>query len=100
MNHMIADKVNELLDGQKDAYPPDEPRFYSREQAAAIIHAALWGYGVRASSTAGAYAGSNMFEALGLKWWTFDEADAARHQALAQQIMREKALNQQLKQEG
>lgn len=100
LNHMIADKVNELLDSQKDAYPPEEPRFYSREQAAAIIHAALWGYSARASSTAGAYAGSNLFDALGLKWWTFDEADAARHQALAQQIMREKFSQSSALREG
>lgn len=90
LNSMIADKVNELLDAQKDAYPEGVERFYSREQAAAIIHAAIWGHSVRSDSTAGAYAGSNMFDALGLKWWTFDEADAARHRDLAQQIMREK----------
>lgn len=65
MNHMIADKVAALLDEQKDAYPPEVKRFYSREQTLAIIHAALWGHAVREDSTAGAYAGSAMFDALG-----------------------------------
>lgn len=82
MNHMIADKVNALLDEQKDVYPPEVKRFYSREQAAAIIHAVLWGYGVREDSTAGCYAGTNLFDALGLKWWTFTEEDAAAHRDL------------------
>jgi hypothetical protein len=90
LNHIAADKVSALLDEHKDTYPPDEPRFYSREQAAAIIHAALWGYSVRADSTAGCYAGTNMFEALGLKWWTFDEDDALAHRELAQKRMRAK----------
>lgn len=77
LNHIIADKVTELLDGAKDNYPPEVKRFYSREQAASIIHAALWGYGVREDSTAGAYAASNLFEAIGIKWWTFDDDEAA-----------------------
>jgi hypothetical protein len=61
LNHEIADSVNELLDARKDDYPPEVARFFSREQAAAIIHAALWGYGVRADSTAGVYAGMSLF---------------------------------------
>lgn len=85
LNHMIADKVNALLDEQKDAYPPEVKRFYSREQAAAIIHAVLWGHAVREDSTAACYAATNLFDALGLKNWTFDEEESAifnraRHQ--------------------
>lgn len=79
LNHLVADKVNELLDANA-TYGPEVERFYSRNQAAAIIHAALWGYGVRSDSTAGAYAAMNMFEALGIKAWSFDaeEAEAIR----------------------
>lgn len=73
---MIADKVNALLDEQKDAYPPEVKRFYSREQAAAIIHAVLWGYACRDDSTAGCYAANNLFDALGLKNWTFDDEES------------------------
>ncbi|EIM25699.1 hypothetical protein [Microvirga lotononidis] len=77
LNHMIADKVNELLDTQKDSYGPEEERFYSREVAASIIHAAVWGYSCRSSSTAGVYAATNLLNALGLKFWSFDDEEAA-----------------------
>jgi hypothetical protein len=90
LNHMIADKVNELLDGQKDSYPPEVKRFYSREQAAAIIHAVLWGHASREDSTAACYAAMNLFDALGLKQWTFDEDEAAAFQELRQKRLREK----------
>jgi hypothetical protein len=76
-----ADKVNDLLDLSKDTYPPEEERFFSREQALAIINAALLGYSVRADSTAGAYAAMNLYGALGLKGWTFDDTEAAALQA-------------------
>lgn len=75
-NHMIAGEVEKLLDADKDAYPPEVKRFFSREQALAIIHAAMWGYGVREDSTAGAYAALNLYNALGLKGWTFDQEEA------------------------
>ena len=78
LNTTIADKVSELLDEHKDAYPPDVPRFFSREQALSIIHAAIWGYAVREDSTAGCYAADNLYNALGLKGWTFDESVAKR----------------------
>ena len=91
LNHMAADKVNELLDAHKDDYPPDVDRFFSREKAAAIIHAALWGYAVRSDSTAGCYAGSNLFDALGLKWWTLDDVEGAACQALVNKIREDKA---------
>jgi len=90
MNHMIFEKVNALLDEQKDAYPPDVRRFYTRDQAATIIHAVLWGHGVREDSTAGCYAADNLFTALGLKWWTFNEDDAKQHQELAQRLRTER----------
>lgn len=76
LNHMIADKVEALLKEQDAAYGPEVRRFYSREQAASIIHAVLWGYGVRDDSTAGVYAAHNLFTALGLKWQCFDEQSA------------------------
>ena len=94
LNGMIAEKVNALLDELKDEYPPSERRWYSREQAASIIHAALWGHSVRDGSTAGCYAADNMFKALGLKWWTFDEEHAKQHQELAQRLMIEKHSSQ------
>jgi hypothetical protein len=82
LNHMIAGKVTELLDAHKDDYPPEVRRLYSREQALSIIHAAIWGYACRADSSAAAYAGSHMFEALGLKGWTWDESVASALQLI------------------
>ena len=90
LNMMAAEKVKALLDEYKNEYPPEEPRFYTREQAEAIIHAVLWGHASRSSSTAGCYAADNLFKALGLKWWTFDEEHAVHHQALAQKLLAEK----------
>ena len=82
MNHRIADQIEALLDTQKDAYPSDVARFYSRDTAAALIHAAIWGYSVRADSTAGVYAAGNIFEALGLKAWSFDAEEAKEFHTL------------------
>lgn len=76
LNHMIAEKVNALLDEQKDAYPPHVKRFFSREKTAAVIHAALWAHAVREDSTAGAYAFMALTEALDLKNWCFDQEEA------------------------
>lgn len=90
MNHMIADKVETLLDEKREAYPPDVVRFFSREKALSIIHAAIWGYSVREDSTAGAYAFMNLMHALGIKQWTFDADEAAQFQALREKINREK----------
>lgn len=89
MNHRIAEQVDALLDTQKDAYPPDVARFYSRDTAAALIHAAIWGYSVRADSTAGVYAAENLFEALGLKAWSFDAEEAKEFQALRHKRQRD-----------
>jgi hypothetical protein len=93
MNHMIADKVGALLDEQKDVYGPEVERFFSREKAAAIIHAAIWGYGVRADSTAGAYAAMNLFDALGLKGWTFDQQEADALERFRQERCSRRAAN-------
>ncbi|MDR3488782.1 MAG: hypothetical protein P4M05_28255 [Bradyrhizobium sp.] len=76
LNHMVADKVEALIKEQDDVYGPEVKRFYPTSVAKAIIHAALWGYGVRDDSTAGSYAGSALFDALGLKGWTFDQEEA------------------------
>lgn len=103
LNHMIADKVNDLLDTQKDAYGPEETRFFSRETAAAIIHAAVWAHGCRESSTAAVYAASNLFNALGLKGWTFDEDEAAALQEFRRkraQEARERLAAQKPDQQG
>lgn len=81
LNHQAADDVSALLDRHAETYGPDVARFYSREQALAIIHAALWGYAVRSESTAGAYAADAMFRALGLATWSFDPQDAPILQA-------------------
>ena len=78
MNHMAAEKVAAILSEAGDSYGPDVPRAMPRKMAEAVIHAALWAHGSRSGSTAGAYAFGNLFDALGLKGWTFreDEAEA------------------------
>jgi len=73
----VADMIEALLDTHDHLYPPGVPRFYSREKARAIIKAALWAYSARSDSTAGAYAAIDLFTALGLKDWTFEEEEAA-----------------------
>ena len=76
LNEMLADKVNALLDECRKLGTRDQP-FYSREQASAIIHAVLWGHGSRSDSTAAVYAAQSLFDALGLKDWTFSEEESA-----------------------
>jgi hypothetical protein len=91
MNQIIAEKVEELLDASGGAnYGPEVGRFYSREQAAAIIHAALLGYGARAGSTAGAYAAANLFDTIGLKFWCFDKDEAEACSALCMKLRHER----------
>lgn len=65
-NYESATKVEELLDEDHDRYPPDVERGLSRETALAVIHAAIWAYGVRADSFAAGYALRNLDLALGL----------------------------------
>ncbi len=83
LNHFMVDDVKALLDKGEEpggSYRDDE-RFFSREQAEKLIHAVLWAHGCRRDSTAGAYAAFNLYEALGLKNWTFDTVEAdALHQ--------------------
>lgn len=86
MSDRIAEKVDELLEAVAAQYGPEVERFYSREQAAAIIHAALLGYSVRAGSTAGGYAAINLFEAIGLKFWSFDKDEAEACSALCMKL--------------
>lgn len=76
LNVLVADKVNALLDDPhvRDNLPDDQ-RGFTREQATAIIHAALWAYAARAGSTAEAYARMGLFEAIGLKTWSFKEPE-------------------------
>lgn len=93
MNHMIAEKVAALVDEQKDGYPPTVVRFFTREKALGIIHAALWGHGVREDSTAGCYAFMNLMEVLGIKSWTFDEDEAAEFRVVRERLQREKYAN-------
>lgn len=78
LNHTMAEKIGAIVDEVGGSYAPDVPRALDRAQALAVIHAAAWAHGVRSDSTAGAYAMMNLFEALGLKGWTFqaDEAEA------------------------
>jgi hypothetical protein len=85
LNMMLADKVNALLDEVEDGYPLDVERGCSREKAAAIIHAALWCRSSRADATAAAYATMALFEAIGIKCWTFDEEEAAEMRAVQEQ---------------
>jgi hypothetical protein len=98
-NHLVADKVNALLDEDKDAYPPEVVRFFPKDKALSIIHAAIWGYGVREDSTAGCYAFMNLMEALGIKCWTFDADEAEQFRAIREKLHREKyaALDAQTK---
>jgi hypothetical protein len=74
-NILAAEEVEKLIAAKDDEYPPEIERFFDRGKALAIVHAALWGYGCRADSTAGAYAFMNLMEALGIKAWSFDEED-------------------------
>lgn len=76
LNVLVADKVNALLDDPhvRDNLPDDQ-RGFTREQATAIIHAALWAYAARAGSTAEAYARMGLFEAIRLKTWSFKEPE-------------------------
>lgn len=78
LHYHTHDPVIALLDAvdAMGTSAPDDDRFYSREKAAALIQAVLWAYGSRKSSTAGAMAAMEMFHALGLKTWTFDEKEA------------------------
>jgi hypothetical protein len=71
-------RIAALLDELEKRHPlADLDRFYSRAQTESIISAALWGHCIRSDSTAGAYVGDRMFKALELKFWTFDEREAA-----------------------
>jgi hypothetical protein len=76
LNVMLADKVTALLDDPHvRVNVEDEHRGFTRDQASAIIHAALWAYSARAGSTAEAYARMSLFDAIGLKSWSFKEGD-------------------------
>lgn len=74
-NYMITEDVEKLVASKDDVYEPGIERAFSREQALSIIHAAIWGYGCRAGTTAGAYAFMNLMEALGIKAWSFEAED-------------------------
>lgn len=78
LNVMLADDVERLLDNEMLRQDPDDDRRFSRDQARAIIHAALWAYSARADSMAAAYAFLSLMEAIGIKGWAFedDEVDA------------------------
>lgn len=77
MNHIIAEKVDSLVEGQTKSYAPEVERSMSREICLSVIHAALWAHGARGDSMAGAYAHLNLYNALGLKGWTFDDEEQA-----------------------
>jgi hypothetical protein len=76
LNVLVADKVNALLDDPhvRDNLSDDQ-RGFTRDQAEAVIHAAVWAYSARAGSTAEAYARMSLFDALGLKSWSFKEPE-------------------------
>ena len=69
---MIAPKVEALLD-ESDTYGPEVELFFSRDKARSIICAALWGYGCRSDSDAGAYAFMNLMQAVGVKRLSFKD---------------------------
>lgn len=75
-NVLIAEKVKELVQEASKSYPPEVERGMNQERTMAIIHAALWAHTCRVDSTAAAYARMSVFEALGLKNWTFDEDES------------------------
>lgn len=66
LNGMIAADVEKLVASQDGSYPPSEPRGIDRTNALALIHAVIWAYSSRASSTTAAYAMANLYEALGI----------------------------------
>jgi hypothetical protein len=72
-NVVAADAVAALLKKPSEYNIPDYERALCRADAEAIIHAALWAYGVRSGSFASAYAFENLYNALGLASWTFKE---------------------------
>lgn len=74
LNNVMAEKVEALLNDEHIRQSLDDgQRALSREEALAVIHAALWAYSSRQGSTASAYAMKNMFDALHLDTWTFKE---------------------------
>jgi len=74
LNNVMAEKVEALLNDEHIRQSlEDGQRALPREEALAVIHAALWAYSSRKGSTASAYAMTNMYEALGLETWTFKE---------------------------
>lgn len=77
LNSMLAERVNAILDEAGQHYGPEQERAMSRDKASQVIHAALWAHSSRIDGTAGAYAHLNLFHALGLKGWTFDDEEQA-----------------------
>jgi hypothetical protein len=78
LNVLIDEKVLALLDDGllRDDLKDDE-RGFSRAEVAAVIHAALWMHSARSGSFACAYAMDALFQAIGLKTWTFKEPEQA-----------------------
>lgn len=76
LNVMMDDQVTALLDNEmiRDDLP-DSERMMSRAEAYAVIHATIWAYSCRNSSTAGAMAKFSLFEALNLETWKFKQRD-------------------------
>lgn len=77
LNVTLADDVEKLLSNKalrEDSQ--DLVRAMSRDQASAVIHAALWAYSCRSDSFAACYAMDALYHALGLETWTFKPATA------------------------
>lgn len=78
LNATLAEDVEKLLANpalREDA--PDLVRAMSKDQAASVIHAALWAYSCRSDSFAACYAMDALYNALGLATWTFKPASQA-----------------------
>lgn len=72
LNLMMAKQVAALFENDLvRSEMPDEERMMSREEAEAVIHAAIWAYSCDRTSTAGAMAKFSLFDALRLESWKF-----------------------------
>lgn len=73
---IIDEKIKNLLDIWLDKYPVDVERFYSRAKAEIMISSIVWAYSCRSDQMAGIYAVQQLFDAIGIKEWTFKEDEA------------------------
>lgn len=92
LNSMLAAEVDTLLSKAGEGLGENDARGISKEKALAAIHGIIWLYACRDGSTASAYASFNLFEALGLKDWSFDDEEAKAFQEVRAKMWRDRAI--------